>query len=312
MAPKLQASKTSEKPEPLPQTSDDKFKSSGFGSFASSTASPFGGLASPTPSASSPFAAASGNKLSSFAGSTAASTSIGSGFGGFGASSKSGFGGSSFGSSLGGGFGSLGGAKPGLSSFATPGTLEIKGLKSKSDKPFGAAANGEVSEEEDGDESETEKDSTEEERRSSQPLLSQQREILLLTLLCNANILTAQETGEEGEITVWTGRAKLYTMTGEAKSRAWKERGTGPLKFNVTVDEPKKARFVLRADGTHRLILNAAVTKQMVFGGDAQGEKPKDGRLLFNEPTGDGVVEMHLLKVCDSVGAESLKAKLTT
>lgn len=86
-------------------------------------------------------------------------------------------------------------------------------------------------------------------------------------------------------------------MAGEGSARAWKERGVGTFKLNITVDEPKKARFVLRADGTHRLILNAAVTKQMVFGGDATGEKPKDTRLLFNAPNSSGELEMHLLKV---------------
>jgi len=108
---------------------------------------------------------------------------------------------------------------------------------------------------------------------------------------------TAPETGEEGESTVWTGRAKLYTMAGEGSSRAWQERGSGNFKFNVTDEEPKRARFVLRADGTHRLLLNAAVTKNMIFGGNAQGEKPKDTRLLFNSPTPDGELEMYLLKV---------------
>lgn len=71
----------------------------------------------------------------------------------------------------------------------------------------------------------------------------------------------------------------------------------GTFKFNITADEPKKARFVLRAEGTHRLLLNAAVTRKMVFGGDAQGEKPKDGRLLFNSPNMEGELEMHLLRV---------------
>ena len=112
-----------------------------------------------------------------------------------------------------------------------------------------------------------------------------------------ANFDKAPETGEEGEQTIWTGRAKLYLMAGEGSNRAWKERGVGTFKFNITVDEPKKARFVLRAEGTHRLLLNAAVTRKMVFGGDAQGEKPKDGRLLFNSPNQDGELEMHLLRV---------------
>jgi len=96
----------------------------------------------------------------------------------------------------------------------------------------------------------------------------------------------------------WTGRAKLYTMEGEGKERTWKERGVGNIKLNVTKESPKKARFVLRADGTHRLILNAAVTKTMVLGQDSEGSKPKDGRLLFNSPNVEGTLEMHLLKVC--------------
>ncbi|KAF1913194.1 hypothetical protein BDU57DRAFT_347434 [Ampelomyces quisqualis] len=279
MSPKPQASKSTDRPELLPQTSDDKFKASGFGSLAKSS-SPFGGLASP--GSQSPFGAASGSKLGSFAGGTAAPAAPTSGFGALGGTSKTAFGGSTFGSSSGGGFGAIGGTKSALSSFETPSDLTIKGLKSKA-TAFGTPghdkhADGSDDEDDsDGDDN----DDTKEERQSSQPLLSQQ----------------PQETGEEGETTIWTGRTKLYTMVGEGTTKGWKERGVGAFKFNVTVDEPKKARFVLRADGTHRLLLNAAVTKQLVFGGDSNGEKPKDGRLLFNTPNAEGVLEMHLLKL---------------
>ena len=89
-------------------------------------------------------------------------------------------------------------------------------------------------------------------------------------------------------------------MEGEGKERMWKERGVGNIKLNVTKESPKKARFVLRADGTHRLILNSAVTKTMVLGQDSEGSKPKDGRLLFNSPNAEGILEMHLLKVSNS------------
>ncbi|KAI4655536.1 hypothetical protein J4E93_000250 [Alternaria ventricosa] len=281
MAAKPQPPKTSDKAESLPQTSDEKFKSSGFGGFATSAASPFGGLAGSKPSSSSPFGGASAAKLSSFAGSAASSTPSSGGFGALGSSGTSRFGGSSFGGSLGGGFGGFGGAKP-VGSFAAPGgSLEIKGLKEK-EKPFGAAAIGEPSDDEEGDDDEDpEKNTDKEERQSSQPLLSQQ----------------PHETGEEGEETIWAGRAKLYNMSGEGSNRGWKERGVGTFKFNITIDEPKKARFVLRAEGTHRLLLNAAVTKSLVFGGDAQGDKPKDTRLLFNSPNLEGELEMHLLKL---------------
>lgn len=293
-------SKTSDKTESLPQTSDDKFKSSGFGSFAASATSPFGGLTGAQAKTTSPFGAASGSKLTSFASSTAPTAATGSGFSALSGSSKSAFGGSSFGGSLGGGFASLGGGKPGLSSFGTPGTLEITGLKTKTAKPFGAATEAESSDEEDDEDSDTEKDKPDSERRSSQALLSQQRKVSSSPHDNRAADTTkAQETGEEGETAVWTGRAKLYTMAGEADARGWKERGTGALKLNITIDMPKKARFILRADGTHRLVLNAAVTKSLVFGADGQGSKPKDGRVVFNEPTQEGKVEMHLLKVCD-------------
>ncbi|KAL5117116.1 hypothetical protein ACEQ8H_004941 [Pleosporales sp. CAS-2024a] len=280
MAAKPQASKPSERSESPAQTSDEKFKASGFGSFASS-ASPFGGLASS--GSQSPFAAASGNKLGSFAGSTTAPAAPASGFGALGSASRSTFGGRTFGSALGGGFGAISGSKSALSPFATPADLTIKGLTSKA-TAFGTPGNdkdSENSDEEDGDDDDTERESKDKERQSSQPLLSQQ----------------PQETGEEGETTVWIGRAKLYTMSGEGTAKGWKERGVGNFKFNVSDEEPKKARFVLRADGTHRLLLNAAVTKQLVFGGDASGEKPKDGRLLFNSATSSGVLEMYLLKL---------------
>lgn len=124
-------------------------------------------------------------------------------------------------------------------------------------------------------------------------------------IIASLTISTAHETGEEGETTIWTGRTKLYTMAGEGATKGWKERGIGTFKFNITVDEPRKARFVLRADGTHRLLLNAAVTKQLVFGGDSNGDKPKEGRLLFNTPSADGALEMHLLKVSGSNNSHS-------
>jgi hypothetical protein len=130
------------------------------------------------------------------------------------------------------------------------------------------------------------------------PSLSLNLDLVSTLSFCCPSSLThgIVETGEEGESAAWVGRAKLYTMRGEGDVKGWKESGVGAFKFNVTDDEPKRARFVLRADGTHRLILNAAVPKTLVFG-DSQGGKPGDGRVCFNTPTADGKVEMHLLKV---------------
>lgn len=301
MAAKPAAPKTSDKTESLPQTSDDKFKASGFGSLASSSASPFGsfGAAAKT---GSPFGGAP--KLSSFASPAATSSTTaapsGSGFGSLGGA-KSSFGsGGAFGGASSSGFGGSFASKPlGTSSFATPGAPGITGLSSKPERAFGAPGDKEEDDgsdnEEDGDDN-PEKDA-EEGRRASQPLSNTARKPHYTNAAALTDILPATETGEEHEDSAWVGRAKLYTMDGEGKERGWKERGVGNIKLNVTKESPKKARFVLRADGTHRLILNAAVTKTMVFGQDSEGAKPKDGRLLFNSPNAEGTLEMHLLKV---------------
>jgi len=47
------------------------------------------------------------------------------------------------------------------------------------------------------------------------------------------------ETGEEGEMTIHSQRAKLFAMEGTA----WKERGTGTLKLNVSTSDKTSARL---------------------------------------------------------------------
>ncbi|KAF9693974.1 hypothetical protein EKO04_007797 [Ascochyta lentis] len=285
MAAKPAPPKTSDKTEDAPQTSEEKFKASAFGSLASSSASPFGGFAAAAKSAS-PFGGAP--KLSSFASPAAASstpsTTSGSGFGSLsGAKTSFGSGGVFGGASSSPFSGSFASKPPGASSFATPGAPGITGLSSKPERAFGAPGDKveeDGSDQDDDDADKTEKDADEDQRPSA-----------------SLSGTAPKETGEENETSAWIGRAKLYTMDGEGKERGWKERGVGNIKLNVTLDEPRKARFVLRADGTHRLILNAAVTKQLVFGADSEGAKPKDGRLLFNSPNADGNLEMHLLKL---------------
>lgn len=93
------------------------------------------------------------------------------------------------------------------------------------------------------------------------------------------------ETGEEGETTRFTCRAKLYAFHKDPKGdAAWKERGTGTLKLNTAEADGKpsvkKARLILRVDGTHNLVLNTPIFKEFQFNG-VNSEKPKDGRILF-------------------------------
>ncbi|KAL1917299.1 uncharacterized protein VTP21DRAFT_4955 [Calcarisporiella thermophila] len=67
-------------------------------------------------------------------------------------------------------------------------------------------------------------------------------------------------TGEEDEEMLHQLRAKLYAMDDE---RQWKERGVGNLRINVSKENPKAARLVMRADGVLRVILNVAIFSGM-------------------------------------------------
>lgn len=66
------------------------------------------------------------------------------------------------------------------------------------------------------------------------------------------------ETGEENEDTVFTADSSLFEFTG-----GWKERGKGEIKVNVSTNESKKARLVMRSRGNCRLILNANLFPEM-------------------------------------------------
>jgi len=181
-------------------------------------------------------------------------------------------------------FGNLTGGKPTLSTFGGGGT--ITGLKSTAVTAFGAAETKEASDDEDGDDDDDKRQGDDEgddstDRKTNQAVLQ-------------AN--GPPETGEENENAYWTGRGKLYTLGDKDGRKEWVERGVGPLKVNKTKDTPTRARFVLRADGTHRLLLNAAITSNMRIG-DVSGKEPKDGKLLFATPTATGEVESHILKV---------------
>jgi len=64
-------------------------------------------------------------------------------------------------------------------------------------------------------------------------------------------------TGEEGERTVWTGDGTLF----EFSDGAWRERGRGQARVNVT--STGSARIVMRQRGNLRLLLNANLWSDM-------------------------------------------------
>jgi Ran-binding protein 3 len=99
-------------------------------------------------------------------------------------------------------------------------------------------------------------------------------------------------TGEEDETTIFKCNAKVFLFDKEAK--VWKERGRGQLKLNRTmpsVDEfgltsdddgegekkepvKKRARLIMRTEGTYVVFLNAAL-----FDGMKPGDEPTGNQL---------------------------------
>lgn len=67
------------------------------------------------------------------------------------------------------------------------------------------------------------------------------------------------ETGEEKEKALFTADSVLF----EYISGAWKERGKGELKVNLSTVDAGKARLVMRSKGNYRLILNANLFPDM-------------------------------------------------
>ncbi|SMQ51167.1 unnamed protein product [Zymoseptoria tritici ST99CH_1A5] len=290
-------------------SSSSAFAASGFSALSGSTTSGFGSIAKsgggfgsggsfgsgakspqssteaePKPS-SGGFGGALGQK-SAFAG--AGSTSLNSGFG----SASSGFGriGSpsavGFGSGSGTGFGGLSstiGGGGGLSSFASGKSAPAPlGGASKPTRAFGAPAT-EVDDDEGsnaGDEEEGIKSplSTEEEKQDERFYAQ------------------SLETGEEDEVTAFSCRAKLYNFTfvgegeKEGKKKEWRERGLGVLRLNVKDagdGEKTKARLLMRADGSHRVVLNTPLTKDIKFG-SPNGGPPQSGYIFFMGTIGEG------------------------
>ncbi|EME38316.1 hypothetical protein DOTSEDRAFT_75765 [Dothistroma septosporum NZE10] len=291
-----------------PQTSSSAFAASGFGALSGSTTSAFGSIGKETggfgsggsfaTGAKSPSNASDNTKplsppSSSFGGSLAQKSPFasagdaGSGFG----SSTSGFASSGiggFGGGLGGtGFSTIGGG--GLSSFASGKPLAPLGGAAPAVKPFGAPADPEegVKAGDGGDKTgpkgplATEKD--------------EQHEQFYEQVMA---------TGEEDEVTELTSRAKLYNFApnpANDNKKEWRERGMGVLRLNVLKalsdeeDQKPTARLLMRADGSHRVLLNTPIKKELTFGAPTGG-KPTGGYLYFMG-TIDGGLEMLQLKL---------------
>lgn len=307
---------------PSAETSSSAFASSKFGALAGSSSSGFGALGNTTggPGLGGGFGSgtksplASTNKAapetsgSAFGGalgqqSSFATAQSGSAFGS-GASGFASLGGVSsggFGGGLGGtGFGSLGSG--GLSSFAS-GKPAPAASSSKLAKPFGAAANLEDAED-GGDE---EDDGAGFKSPLSQDSDKQDERFYAQDI----------ETGEEGEMTEMTCRAKLYNFApGEDGKKEWRERGVGILRLNVQRplhdddDTKTTARLLMRADGSHRVLLNTPVLPQIKFG-QPDGSRPT-GSYVYFMGTIDDKKELQLLQLKVSCCTHNLNAPTNT
>ncbi|QNP98907.1 YALIA101S05e11144g1_1 [Yarrowia lipolytica] len=75
----------------------------------------------------------------------------------------------------------------------------------------------------------------------------------------------SMETGEEGEESIYTCRAKLYYFDLTNTTEGWKERGVGQVHINKLkpedVTETCSGRIVMRTDAVHRVVLNMGLVK---------------------------------------------------
>ncbi|KAK6007906.1 hypothetical protein QM012_004720 [Aureobasidium pullulans] len=283
---------TTKSPTENSSSTSSAFASSAFGALAGSSTSAFGALGqnktlssfaspgstpapgedgakpAPTPSAFGGLA----STASPFA--TASSSAFGSGASGFG----------KLGNGFGGGFGGLSGG-PKLTSFASSGTPGVIGSSTKTGiTAFGAPA--EDKEEQSGDDGEDDSGA-----KSPKLIVDEDKKD---TRFFEQDI----ETGEEGETTEYTCRAKLYNFVDK---KEWKERGVGVIRLNVTEAKPDdedssiKARLVMRADGSHRVILNTPVQKDLKYG-DVHGNRPT-GHFMSLIGSLDGKPQLEILQL---------------
>ncbi|KAF2217695.1 hypothetical protein CERZMDRAFT_92350 [Cercospora zeae-maydis SCOH1-5] len=291
---------------PAGESSTSAFASSKFGALANSSSSGFGALGKTAggPGLGGGFGSGGGSALGSKE--NEASMTSSSGFGGalgqqsaFASTTNSG---SAFGSSAS-GFGSLGGASSGgfgsgvastgfsrlggggLSSFASGKSSAPLGSSSK---PFGAAADDDDGE----DGGEDDEDGAGYKSPLSQESDKQDERFYAQDI----------ETGEEGETTEMNCRAKLYNFaTGEDGKKEWRERGVGVLRLNVQrplhedSDTKTTARLLMRADGSHRVLLNTPILPEIKFG-QPDGSRP-NGSYVYFMGTIDEKKDLQLLQL---------------
>ena len=288
-------------PEAASGSTQSAFASSGFANFASSSNSPFGAIESSSNSTvpnlatfAKPPAEVKGSGNFELMGSSsfvpfskASSANLGnnqlSSFASAGSKAGTSLKGAPFGSSFGGAFG--GGSK--LSSFAAPNGDAKLGSANRFVKPIGFSDNDD--EEKDGSDTEEEEDDNG--NKNDETIETEDK-------FQHQNV----NTGEDGEDTIFSARAKLFAF----KENNWKEAGNGTFKLNVissrdSEDKFKGSRFIMRAHQTYRVLLNQPAFTQIKVG-DEQGSEPT-GRTFAFAVIEDGKPIPHMVRVCKHVAS---------
>eukprot|EP00871_Galdieria_phlegrea_P002651 jgi/Galph1/3387/GphlegSOOS_G2039.1 len=104
-------------------------------------------------------------------------------------------------------------------------------------------------------------------------------------------------TGEEGEQNLYKGRGKLYHL----ENGQWKEKGVGQLRFNVRSEDFSQARFVMRAEGNLRLLLNTLLYTNFKL------DPASDRSFRFCTPGKDGKPESFLFRATSKEDAARLE-----
>ncbi|KAL2539267.1 Nuclear pore complex protein [Abeliophyllum distichum] len=113
------------------------------------------------------------------------------------------------------------------------------------------------------------------------------------------------ETGEENEQVVFTADSVLF----EFMDGAWKERGKGELKVNVSTTGIGKARLIMRARGNYRLILNAGLFPDMKL--TSMDKKGITFACVNTAGEGKGGLSTFALKFKDASIVEEFQAAVT-
>lgn len=146
----------------------------------------------------------------------------------------------------------------------------LKKDDTKSDNPWAEKKKEEKTEdkktaEEGGDKNDEEKTEDDKEKEKEKELEKEKEAEHYIGVSAPLAKRESMETGEEGEESVYTCRAKLYYFDLTKTTEGWKERGVGQVHINKLkpedVTETCSGRIVMRTDAVHRVVLNMGLVK---------------------------------------------------